>query len=135
MLVSEIAMYDHRPGLIVLGATKMLARINWDGDNYVLLHSKTDELMDLLQEIPVRLLVIDRTPGPGPLPPPIIAICSQCLRKYPDRWQLLGTYPQKMHATAANSKIEVYRLKSQENRPRSKIRLDLRYTLGRWMGN
>jgi hypothetical protein len=38
-----------------------------------------------------------------------------------------------MHDTAANSKIEVYRLNGLENRPRSKIRLDLRYTLGRWI--
>ena len=131
MLVSEIAMHDHRPGLIVLRATKMLARINWDGDNYALLHPDPEEMMKLLQEIPVRLLVIDRTPGPGPLPHHRNLLTM--LTKYPDRWQLMATYPQKMHATAANSKIEVYRLKGQENRPRSKIRLDLRYTLGRWI--
>lgn len=131
MLVSEIAMHDHRPGLIVLRATKMLARINWDGDKYALLYPEPEEMMNILQEIPVRLLVIDRTPGPGPLPHHRNLLTM--LAKYPDRWQLLATYPQKMHATAANSKIEVYRLKGQENRPRGKIRLDLRYTLGRWI--
>jgi hypothetical protein len=126
-------MHDHRPGLIVLRATKIFARINWDGDKYALLYPEPEEMMKILEEIPVRLLVIDRNPGPGPLPHHRNLL--KMLSKYPDRWKLMATYPQKMHATAANSKIEVYRLQGQENRPRSKIRLDLRYTLGRWIEN
>jgi hypothetical protein len=87
-------------------------------------------MAELLQ-IPVRILVIDKTPGLGPTAHHQLLL--KMLKQYPDRWQLLGTYPQKVPVTETNSRIEVYRLIGEENRSRSKIRLDLRYTLGRFI--
>ena len=85
--------------------------------------------MARLQEIPVRFLVVDKTPGLKPVPHHQNLL--KMLALYSDRWQLLGIYPQKIAVTASNSRIEVYRLIGDESRPRGKIRLDLRYSLGR----
>jgi hypothetical protein len=131
IMIAEIAMRDHRPGLIVLRATKLLARLNWVGENYELLYRTPEETMARLQEIPVRFLVVDKTPGLHPIPHHQNIL--KMLAMYPDRWQSLGIYPQKVPVTARNCKIEVYRLVGGENRPRSKIRLDLRYSLGRFI--
>lgn len=131
IMIAEIAMRDQRPGVIVLRATKILARLNWVGENYELLYHTPEETLARLQEIPVRFLVLDKTPGLQPVPHHQILL--KMLAMYPDRWQLVGVYPQKIPVTATNSKIEVYRLKGEENRPRSKIRLDLRYSLGRFI--
>jgi hypothetical protein len=48
--------------------------------------------------MPVRLRVIDRNRAR--------AICSTTLAKYPQSQAIADHYPQKMHATTANSKIE-----------------------------
>jgi hypothetical protein len=131
MMVAEVAMLDHRPGIVVLRATKMLARVNWIGEHYELRYTTPEEMMKALQEIPVRILVVDKTPGLGPMPHHRLLL--KMLEMYRDQWQLLGVYPQKVHVTETNSRIEVYRLKGAENRSRNKIRLDLRYTLGRFI--
>lgn len=130
-LVSEIAMRDHRPGHIVLRASKVLARSNWVGRHYEPLYPTPEEIMGYLESIPIRLLVIDKSSGSATVPHHRTLI--KMLTMYPARWQFLGVYPQKMQATATGSRIEVYRLIGQENRPRGKIRLDLRYTLGKWI--
>jgi hypothetical protein len=87
--------------------------------------------MNVLDDIPVRLLIIDRTPGPGPQPHHRNLL--KLLTLYPDRWKLWGKYPQSTHPTAVGSGIDIYELKGNETHPRRKIRLDLRYTLGRWI--
>jgi MFS family permease len=131
IMIAEIAMRDQRPGLFVLRANKLLARLNWAGEQYELLYRTPEETLACLREIPVRFLVLDKTPALKPLPHHRNLV--KMVAMYPDRWQLLGVYPQKIPVTSAVSRIEVYRLIGDENRPRGKIRLDLRYSLGRFI--
>jgi hypothetical protein len=131
MLVAEMAMRDHRPGWIVLRATKTLASVTWVRTRYQENFPTPLETQDYLQRIPVSFLVIDKGPGAGPLAHHRNLL--KMLAMYPDRWRFLGAYPQKMRTTAPDSRIEVYQLIGQEKRERGRIRLDLRYTLGRWI--
>jgi hypothetical protein len=131
MLVSEIAMRDRRPGRVVLRATKILATVSWHGDHYEPRPPTPEEAQEYLERIPVQFLVLDEMPGPFRYAHH--QNLFRMIAMYPDRWQLLGVYPQKLHATAAGSRIQIYQLKSLRNQPRGKVRLDLRYTLGRWI--
>jgi len=131
LLVSEIAMRDHRPGCIVLRGTKVLATVSWHGEHYVPRPPTPEETQEYLEQISVSYLVLEMRAGKEPYVHHRNLI--RMIAMYPDRWRLVGIYPQKTHVTAPGSRIEVYEAVGQENRPRGKIRLDLRYTLGRWI--
>ncbi|MFZ0921437.1 MAG: glycosyltransferase family 39 protein, partial [Candidatus Acidiferrales bacterium] len=49
MLISEIAMRDRRPGHIVLRASEVLARSDWNGGNYRLFYSSPQDLQRYLE--------------------------------------------------------------------------------------
>jgi hypothetical protein len=131
MLVSEMAMRDHRPGRIVLRGTKVLATVSWQANRYEARPATPEETQAYLEQIPISFLVLDE--GPAQLHYVHHRNLLKIITMYPERWRLLGVYPQKTHVTAADSRIEVYQLIGQGNRTRGKIRLDLRYTLGRWI--
>lgn len=129
MLISEVAMRERRPGHILLRSTKMLATVDWDGGRYESLLSTPEQSLAYLESVPVRLLIVDRNPGGHPLAHQ--ASLLKMLAQYPDRWQLIGTYPRAVPVTAPHSRIEVYRLLTQQNKPVGAIEINLKYTLGR----
>jgi hypothetical protein len=129
MLIAEVAMRERRPGHVLLRASKMLASSDWDGGRYESVLPAPAQSLAYLESVPVRLLIVDRNPGSHPLAHH--ASLLQMLAKYPDHWQLIGTYPRAVPVTAPHSRIEVYRLLTQENKPVGTIEIDLRYTLGR----
>ena len=129
MLIAEVAMRERRPGHILLRASKMLALVDWDGGRYESLLPTPEQSLAYLESVPVRLLIIDRNPSRYPLAHH--ASLLKMLAKYPDHWQLIGTYPRAVPVTAPNSRIEVYRLLTQENKPVGAIEINLQYTLGR----
>jgi hypothetical protein len=129
MLIAEVAMRERRPGHILLRASKMLAVSDWDGGRYESLLPTPEQSLAYLESVPVRLLIVDRNPSRYPLAHH--ASLLKMLAKYPDHWQLIGTYPRAVPVTAPNSRIEVYRLLTQENKPVGAIEINLKYTLGR----
>lgn len=131
MLVSEVAMREKRPGHIVLRAGKILARISFMGNSYRLLYHTPEQVMRVLEEIPVGILVMDLAPQRQYAH---YRLLRETLETYRDRWELLGAYPRGPGAAAPN-RIEVYRLKGHEGRPPGKIRINMDYTLGRSIEN
>ena len=129
MLIAEVAMRERRPGHILLRASKMLAVSDWDGSHYESLLPTPEQSLAYLESVPVRLLIVDRGPAGHPLAHH--ASLLRMLAKYPDHWKLIGTYPRAVPVTAPNSRIEVYRLMTQENKPVGAIEINLQYTLGR----
>ena len=129
MFVSEMAMRDRRPRWIVLRATKSLASLTWMGSNYQENFPTPQQTEEYLEQIPASVLVIDKTPGRNQQPHHRTLIAM--LAMYPDRWRSLGAYPRKIQPAPAGGGIEVYELIGHQGRQRGKIRLDLRYTLGR----
>jgi hypothetical protein len=129
MLIAEVAMRERRPGHTILRASKMLALSDWDGGRYESLLPTPEQALAYLESVPVRLLIIDRNPSRYSLPHH--ASLLKMLAKYPDHWKLIGTYPRAVPVTAPHSRIEVYRLLTQENKPVGAIEINLKYTLGR----
>ena len=126
MLISELAMRERRPGHIILRATKMLARSNWIGLHYVELYTTPQDLMKFLESVPVELVVIDDETGRTPRPDQMLL--KQTIAESPDKWDLVGTFPQ---GGSQSGTIRIYRLKDASGRPPGKIHIDLPYTLRR----
>jgi len=130
MLVSEIAMRDRRPGYIVLRATKMLARAHWQATDYQNVISDPAEIQEYLRQIPVTFLVVDRT---LPFQFSHQSHVIEMLAMYPQRWRLVGVYSKATPAAGKVGRIEVYESTDPAPRGRRKIRIDMRYVLGRWI--
>jgi hypothetical protein len=126
MFIAEVALRDHRPGHYVLRATKILSTSRWNADEYHLLYSTPEEMQASLEAIPVRLLIIDRTPGPFQFPHQ--KVLDAMLAQYSEKWKLIGSYP-----TAPNSgggRVEVYEMPGAAT-TRAHIKIDMLYTLHR----
>ena len=59
LLISEVAMHEHRPGNVILRATKVLAHMDWDGSTYESLFSTPDHIIHFLDQQHVNLVAID----------------------------------------------------------------------------
>ena len=134
LLISEIAMRDaHRPGHIVLRAAKVLGQSDWQRNRYKLLYSTPEQIMQYLDRIPVRVVIMER--GGAWYTSEHHAILLQALQTHPERCRLIGTYTNKTPGAAADSRIEIYELLGQPNRPPGKIRIEMPYTWGKPIEN
>lgn len=129
-LITEIALHERRPGHFVLRASKMLGRSRWEMDNYELLYSTPESMQNYLQTIPVNVLVFDTTPGPITIPHH--GILRELLARYPDKWELLRSFPSA-GPNGRGGRFLVYRLREAALPPpndRVGIQVDMRYTTG-----
>jgi hypothetical protein len=111
MLISEIAMREGRPGHFVLRATKVLARVDWNATAQHPYYTNPAELVDYLDHIPVGVLVLDLSPARVMYEHH--ALLRTTVARYPDRFQLVGRYPSS--ASSLPARIEVYRMRGNEN--------------------
>jgi hypothetical protein len=125
LLVSEVALGEARPSHYVLRATKMLSRSRWNLDNYDLLYKTPQEMRAYLESVPVRIIVVDNSPGLASIPHH--RLLKQMLETAPGPYQLAGTFP-KHTPGAIPDRILVYRLAGNTRVP-SDISVDMRYTL------
>lgn len=123
MLISEVAMREKRPSHIILRATKMLSQSDWLGGHYRLVYRTPAEVLKFLKSIPVGIVVIDHQSNSAGNPDHQLLV--QTLAEFPNEWERLETY------AGVRSTIDVYYLKSATGRARSKIVIDLPYTLKR----
>lgn len=115
--VASVAAGDRRSGHIVLRANKMLARTNWNGTEYKARFSTPEDLLHYLESLPVRILAVQVGPGPpGHLHRELV---RDMLRRYPDRWKLIGAFPNLRPPSRPGAGVNVYRLAGQEGRPRA----------------
>jgi hypothetical protein len=61
--IAEIAMHEPRPAYVVLRASKLLARSNWDGSDYRLRFREVKDILAYLDRVPVGIVVIDGVGG------------------------------------------------------------------------
>jgi hypothetical protein len=131
--VAHMAALDQRPGLIVLRGNKMLADVTWGGTRYSLRFTTPAEVMKFMESVPVRVLVLEspstRTPSAHEI------LVEQMIRQYPERWSLIGSYPELRPASPPGASVRAYRLLGREGQSRSRIRVDLRRRLGRVIEN
>jgi hypothetical protein len=120
MMISEIAMREHRPGHIILRGSKMLASIDWMGWDYSLLFRDPEEMFRYLDGIPVGVVVID---GEG-RQTPHGRMLYQAIREHPAQWEPVPWQPDKTGAGADN--ILIFRLVGQEQRKPRKIQIPMK---------
>lgn len=125
MFITEVALREPRPSHYVLRASKMLSRSRWDLNDYQLLYPTPQAMSDFLKSIPVRLLVIDNTPGP--VNTPDHQILKTMVKQYSQDWKLVGSYPQT-GASGSQPGILLYEYVAAASSQKH-ISVDMRYTL------
>ena len=123
MLTAEFTMRDQRPDHYVVRATKVLAKQTLMGDNYQLKYKSPDEIMSLLDSIPIAIVVIQKCP---------VGRCGEhenilieAASRYPQRLQLLSVIPDE-----TGSPINIYRVIGNESRAVRSLRIDMTEHLG-----
>ncbi len=129
LLISEMAMREHRPGHILLRATKMIGQSDWNGERYLLLRDTPEKVLAWLRSVPVELIVLDTTKLYTSRHHELI---KETLNQYPDAFELLGRYPA---AGPGKDLIQLYRVKGVSSKNHGRIRIDLPFTLGRSIGS
>jgi hypothetical protein len=107
-LIAELAMREKRPGHTVLRASKELAFSNWMGSSYTVRHQTKEELLQYLEKARVEVVVID----PVFKWPEDQRLLRMLPGSYPDRFQLLGIYPQRNSPDISSGNILFYQFKS-----------------------
>jgi hypothetical protein len=125
LLISEMAMREHRPGHILLRATKMIGQSDWNGDRYLLLRDTPEKVLAWLRSVPVELIVLDMTKL---YTSPHHELMKETLKQYPDAFELLGKYPE---AAPGKELVQLYRVRGVSSKNHGPIRIDLPFTLGR----
>ncbi|MGI8897482.1 MAG: ArnT family glycosyltransferase [Pyrinomonadaceae bacterium] len=125
--ISEVARMETRPGHVVLRAFKVLSR--YRGGRRENIFQTTSQIMDYLDSIPVGILVMNTTPDAMSLEHH--QQLMQTVKDFPERWELLGSYPGRVKGGVPPSQVLVYRLVGHEGRPVNKIELDLQHMLNR----
>jgi len=125
MLISEVAARESRPGHLVLRASKMLASIDWMGEDYRPLFRDSDAALQYLEGIPAGIVVIDDSCRQTPHG----QLLLRGLEVHPEKWQLLAHYPPGGAINPRTDDILVYRLIGHEGLPVGKIRIPMRFGL------
>ena len=130
MFISEFAMQEHRPGHILLRASKVLATSRWSGAQYELICATPDKIMNYIKKIPAEIVVIDESlPAASRLAHH--NLLEETIKLYADRWELLSNYPVTRKGVLYEGGIKVYHLKGHEKQRADKICIDLSGIIGK----
>jgi len=123
MLTAEFVMRDRRPDHYVVRASKVLATQDLMGDNYQLKYHTPEQIMKLLDSIPVAIVVTQRCPkgkcGEHE------NLLNEAASLYPERWRLSSVIPSE-----PASPILVYQIIGNETKPVQMLQVDMLKTLG-----
>ncbi len=123
MLTAEFVMRDRRPDHYVVRASKLLATQTLMGDKYQLKYHTPQQIMNVLDSIPVAIVVTQRCPkgkcGEHE------NLLNEAATLYPDRWRLSSVIPSE-----PASPILVYQIIGNEAKTVQTLQLDMLKTLG-----
>ncbi|MDQ6707838.1 MAG: hypothetical protein M3Z85_17915, partial [Acidobacteriota bacterium] len=126
IFTAEVAMREPRPTRYILRASKLLAKVGWQGDHYQVRFHSPSAVAAQLDRIPVAVLVMDTTPGQDRSAHHRQLL--EMLKQHPESWQLMGAYG----AGASPVKpILVYRRVGLDSLRPGNIQVDLTSTLNR----
>jgi hypothetical protein len=106
LTVAELAMADKRPEHKILRASKVLSESNWNGQDYHLKFTTPESVLTFLDDESVKFVVLDSTPGL--LRQPHHALLIEAIESAPERWGLLGVFPQNRKSERPLPVIRVY---------------------------
>ena len=130
MFVAEIAIREQRPNHIVLRGSKVLATSRWDGRAYKTLFRTPEEIMRYLEEIPVEIVIIDRSVS-AEYRTEDQRLLRRTLEVYPERWIHLGSYPLTRRGVEYADAIQIYRQVGVNGSLPGSIRINMEHMLNR----
>jgi hypothetical protein len=108
MFISEVARREPRPRRTILRGSKALAESGWNGEGYRLVHETPAEVLAFLREA-VQVVVLDTSAvTAGESHPQLL---METVRRYPGRFQSLGSLPLTRAGHRLEGAIEVWRLR------------------------
>src|SRR5437868_692966 len=123
MLTAEFVMRDRRPDHYGVRASKVLATQDVMGDDYHLKYHTPEEIMTVLDSIPVAIVVTQRCPkgkcGEHE------NLLNEAVALYPERWRLSSVIPNEPGAP-----IFVYQIVGNEDKTVKMLQVDMMKTLG-----
>ena len=119
-LVADVALAEKRLGHMVIRASKVMASSTWVGRRYRLLLKDTVEAMQLLNDLPVGLLVVESDPRRWLLPHQ--KLIAETIIANRSRFRLIHAGP-----------LNVYEVAGFRDRPRKPVSMYM-YGLGRSVG-
>lgn len=123
MLTAEFVMRDRRPDHYVVRASKVLATQDVMGDKYQLKYHTPQQIMMVLDSIPVAIVVTQRCPkgkcGEHE------NLLNEAAALYPGRWRLSSVIPSE-----STSPILVYQIIGNEAKTVQMLQVDMIKTLG-----
>jgi hypothetical protein len=129
--VVEQRMRDPRRETFVLRASKALSTSTWNNQLYNLSFSKTEELRDYLNRVPVHFIVLDDYGYSREPEDPHHQMLRKTLQTYPQNFILLQSFPITHGKSRFESGILLYENRQARGRLPGEIRVDLQRNLGR----
>jgi len=127
-MVTETAIRQPQPVPTIVRGSKLLADGDWMNNNFQTLFGSTAETLKQLEDLHIDLLVFDRSPESQELPywSHVQAVIDQA----GDR--IVPVRSTRVDAVAGPTRpIAVYRLTHHSPGPPAKLRLNLRYSIGK----
>ncbi|MEO7145352.1 MAG: glycosyltransferase family 39 protein [Bryobacteraceae bacterium] len=126
IFTAEVAMREPRPTRYILRASKLLAKVGWQGDHYQARFHSPGAVAAQLDRIPVAVLVMDTTPSPDHSEHHTQLL--EMLGQHPESWRLMGAYGV---GDSPVKPILMYRRVGLDGLRPGNIRVDLTSTLNR----
>lgn len=127
-LIAEFAAMHPLVRLTILRSTKFLTDSDWQGNNMQVLYATPEEAMADLEATKVGYLVVDESPALRSAPN--VNLANRIAEMCSGRLEKIAYYGA---AQGLSHSISVYRLKNLAEGPPKKIRVSLKYSLGRYL--
>jgi hypothetical protein len=120
-LIAETLLRDPRRCAIVLRASKVLSDESWSGDRYELRYSTPAALLDYLDSVPVRYIILQNLDFNAPHQ----AILRQVLAAHPSQFVPRGSFPVTLSSRRVENAVLVFENLSAANRKPGVVRVNL----------
>ena len=123
MLTAEFVMRDRRPDHYVVRGSKLLASQTLMGDKYELKYHTPEQIMMVLDSIPIAIVVAQRCPKGKCTEHE--NLLTEAATLYPERWRLSSVIPSE-----PDSPILIYQISGNESKAVQMLQVDMLKTLG-----
>jgi hypothetical protein len=89
LFISEYAMLQPTPRLFIVRGSKLLAEMDWGGASYRPLYSTPDSVREVLDTLPVGIVILDERDAPHRLHQVLL---TDVLRKDATEWSRVGSF-------------------------------------------
>lgn len=128
--IAKIASREHRPGHIILRASKVLGLSGWLNQGYTPMHQSDAEVLKYLEEVPVGLVVLDDS-TPVNKQDDHHHRLTRIFKEPPSNWVLFGTFPLQRGAKHYPDALRVFLQKGHQDQPVGPIHLNMNSMLNR----